>query len=78
MACISGGCSFVGSAAPLLFASILGADNGTFALVAAIVGLTLLGALLARAVYGHWLRWTLGMAAGGVAVSALGMWLHIV
>lgn len=77
MACISGICSFIGSGAPLLLASIFGA-GGHVALATAIIVLALLGALIARAVYGAWLRWTAAMAVGGVAVSVIGMWLHIV
>lgn len=77
MASVSGFCALIGSGAPLLLASSFGV-GGRVALAAAIIVLALLGGLIAHAVYGSWLRWTAAMAIGGVAVAALGMWLHIV
>ncbi|MES1938457.1 hypothetical protein [Salinisphaera hydrothermalis] len=77
VASISGVCAFVGSGAPLLVASVLGA-SGLWSLAMAVIGLGLLGALVARAVHGSGLVWTGVMMLGGGAVSVLGIYLHIV
>ncbi|MES1956310.1 hypothetical protein [Salinisphaera hydrothermalis] len=77
VASISGLCAFIGSGAPLLVAAVLGA-GGLWALAMAVIGLGLLGALVARAVHGSWLVWTIVMMLGGAAVTVLGVYLHIV
>lgn len=77
VASISGLCAFVGSGAPLLVAALFGA-SGLWALAMAVIGLGLLGAMVARAVHGSWLVWTVVMMFGGAAVSVLGIYLHIV
>lgn len=77
VASISGLCAFAGSGAPLLVAAVLGA-SGFWALAMAVIGLGLLGALVARAVHGSGLVWMILMMLGGIAVSVLGSYLHIV
>ncbi|MGN8200379.1 hypothetical protein ACS8Y6_16990 [Salinisphaera sp. RV14] len=77
VASIAGVCAFVGSGAPLLVAAVLDA-SGLWALAMAVIGLGLLGALVARAVHGSGLIWTVVMMLGGGAVSVLGIYLHIV
>lgn len=61
----------------MLLASTFGVD-GFVALAAAIIVLALPGAMIARAIHGSRLRWEVVMAIGGVAVSVIGLWLHIV
>lgn len=73
----SGLCAFVGSGAPLVLASIFGAD-GLWALCLAVAGLGVLGAFIARAVHGAWWLWMAAMMIGGLGVSLLGIYLHIV
>ena len=77
VASVSGLCAFIGSGAPLMGAAVFGA-SGLWALAMAVAGLGLLGAMIARAVHGSWLIWTLVMMLGGAAVSVLGVYLQIV
>jgi predicted membrane protein (TIGR00267 family) len=76
-ACISSVAAFSGALVPLLVAALFPAYRWA-SIAAALVALALLGAGLARAVHGRVLRWSLGLVAGGGALSVLGAYLKIV
>lgn len=76
-ALVAGTCSFLGAAFPLVVGLIF--PHATWVAVAVAIGaLSVLGAVLAIPVRGHPLRWAVGMALSGVALTALGMWLDLV
>lgn len=76
-AAVASTASFLGALIPLL----LGASFHNFrwtAIVAAVGSLGVLGGVLARLVHGSFWRWPIVLMAGGVALSTLGIVLHIV
>jgi predicted membrane protein (TIGR00267 family) len=75
-AALASGCAFVGSLLPLLAAVLL---RRPFWLGVAFTILILggLGFALARMVYGSRLKWSLSLMAAGVALSFIGIELHL-
>ncbi|MEU6443166.1 hypothetical protein [Streptomyces sp. NPDC047046] len=73
VACVS---SFIGAALPLVAGVVL--PGPSWLVPALAVGaLAALGTALASVVNGRKGRWTLAMAIGGIAVTAMGVQLHI-
>lgn len=75
-AAIASGCTFLGALLPLMVSALIPQPRWLGAAVA-LVALCLLGYFLARTVYGHPLRWMVGLVLGGVALALLGIWLDI-
>ena len=75
-AAIASGCTFCGALLPLMASALIPQPRWPGALVA-LLALCLLGYFLARTVYGHILRWMLGLVLGGVVLALLGVWLDI-
>jgi predicted membrane protein (TIGR00267 family) len=73
---VSGGCSFVGAVAPLLFAMIR-PGAVWLSLGAPIAALGLLGGLLGRWVYGHVILWALGLMSIGIVLIFIGIEVRI-
>ncbi len=76
-ALVASGSSFCGALTPLV-SGVLLPENRWFAVIVALVILTLLGAVLARVLRGNPFSWVIGLLAGGVALTLLGMQLHII
>jgi VIT1/CCC1 family predicted Fe2+/Mn2+ transporter len=70
------GSSLLGALGPLLIAAAL-PGPGWIAAVVAVVALAALGVGLATAVVASRVRWGLALALGGIAVTAIGAWIHI-
>ncbi len=75
-ALISGGGSFCGALFPLLVSGLLG-EPSFVAIVAAILTLGLLGAGVARAIYGNPLRWAAAFMLIGMILTMVGVELRI-
>lgn len=75
-ALISSAASFLGALCPLLVATLFPQDNWT-SVLASLVALGVLGAALAKTVYGNMLRWSLTLILGGMMLTAIGMKLDI-
>ncbi|MBY8885508.1 hypothetical protein K7472_11685 [Streptomyces sp. PTM05] len=73
VACLA---SFVGSTVPLLVGAAL-PGLSWMVVVLAVLALAGLGAALGRAMASSPARWAAGMGCGGVAVTWIGVWLHI-
>ncbi|MGQ4511534.1 hypothetical protein [Streptomyces sp. DW26H14] len=68
--------SFIGALVPLLAGAVLPSVSWCV-VVLAIAALAGLGAALGRVVGGRMAVWAVTMGAGGVVVTAIGVWLHI-
>ncbi len=73
---VSTSASFVGALIPLLPGALLPSFRWT-AIIAAIGSLGILGLILARVVRGSFWRWSMALMAGGLALSIVGVALHI-
>jgi hypothetical protein len=73
---VASAASFVGALLPLLIAAVL-PGPGWIAAAVAIAALGLLGVALATAVAGSRARWAAALMIGGLAVTAIGSWIHI-
>ncbi|MBY8889249.1 hypothetical protein K7472_31055 [Streptomyces sp. PTM05] len=73
VACLA---SFVGSVVPLLAGALL-PNLSWLVLVLAIGALAVLGAALGRTLSASAWRWCVLMGCGGIAVTWIGVWLHI-
>jgi predicted membrane protein (TIGR00267 family) len=74
---ISSVSAFCGALVPLLMAAFCPGYRWV-SILAALATLALLGIGLARVVHGHVLRWSIGLVAGGGALSIVGAYLKIV
>ena len=70
------GSSLLGALAPLLVAAALPGPSWIAAAIA-IAALGALGVGLASVVVASRIRWALALTIGGVAVTAIGAWIHI-
>lgn len=68
--------SFAGATLPLLAGAAV-PDLSWIVVVLAVVALTVLGAVLGRLFAGSSVRWAAVLGCGGVAVTWIGVWLHI-
>lgn len=75
-ALISSFANFLGSLFPLLLGYFM-PNPPILAIVPAILALGLLGIALAHIVRGRSLTWLVGLVTAGIALSAIGVWLHI-
>jgi hypothetical protein len=73
---LAASCGVVGSVGALVLCTLLPAPRGT-GIAAVIALLALLGALLARSFHGPKLLWTAAIAAGGAALTWIGVQLDI-
>ncbi len=76
-ALVSSACALLGAALPLLVDAALPAP-GWLPVASGIVALALLGAAIGYATYGSPASWALGLAGAGLALTVLGVALHIV
>jgi predicted membrane protein (TIGR00267 family) len=74
---ISSIAAFCGALVPLLVAALIPGYRWA-SIFAAVITLALLGSGLARVLHGGGLRWSVGLAAGGGALSLVGVYLKIV
>jgi predicted membrane protein (TIGR00267 family) len=74
---ISSVAAFCGALVPLAAAALVPGYRWT-SIAAALAALALLGVALAHVVHGSVLRWSVGLAVGGAALSIAGMHLKIV
>jgi len=76
-AAVSSSASFLGALIPLLSGALF-PDFRWAAIVASIGSLGILGSVLARVVRGSFWRWPTALMIGGLALSIVGITLHIV
>lgn len=75
-AALASASSMLGALVPLLIAAAL-PGPGWIAAVVAVCALGALGVGLAWTVLGNRLVWAVALAAGGAAVTAIGLWINI-
>ncbi|WP_188897571.1 hypothetical protein [Microlunatus endophyticus] len=75
-AAAGGTASFLGCFLPLVVAVIV-PSQAWIGIVVAIAMLAVLGAALARSIGGRWLTWSIILAASGMVLTGVGLWLQI-
>lgn len=75
-AILSSGANFVGALLPLVLGSVMPSPP-LLAMFPSILALAVLGWVLARIVQGRAVSWIAALAAAGIVLSFVGVWLHI-